>query len=40
MDVFRQQLQAVMDDFHIDAVKIGMLHSPEVGGVDASFANI
>jgi len=30
MDVFRQQLQAVMDDFHIDAVKIGMLHSPEV----------
>jgi hydroxymethylpyrimidine/phosphomethylpyrimidine kinase len=30
MDVFRQQLQAVMDDFHIDAVKIGMLHSPEI----------
>ena len=30
MDVFRQQLQAVMDDFHIDAVKIGMLHCPEV----------
>lgn len=29
-DVFRQQLSAVMEDFEIAAVKIGMLHSVEI----------
>lgn len=29
-DIFRQQLEAIMEDFEVDAVKIGMLHSPEI----------
>ena len=29
-DILKAQLQAVLDDIGVDAVKIGMLHSPEV----------
>ncbi len=29
-NVFRQQLMAIIEDFDIAAVKIGMLHSPEI----------
>jgi len=30
VDNFQQQLEAVMDDLDVDAVKIGMLHTPEI----------
>lgn len=30
IDVFQQQLEAVFDDFEVDAIKIGMLHTPEI----------
>lgn len=30
VDVFQQQLEAVLDDFEVDAIKIGMLHTPEI----------
>ena len=39
IDIFQQQLQAVMDDFVIDAVKIGMLHTPEIVQVLAQTLN-
>jgi hydroxymethylpyrimidine/phosphomethylpyrimidine kinase len=29
-DILKAQLQAVLDDIGVDAVKIGMLHSPEI----------
>ncbi|MBX9715981.1 MAG: bifunctional hydroxymethylpyrimidine kinase/phosphomethylpyrimidine kinase, partial [Burkholderiaceae bacterium] len=35
VDVLKAQIRAVMDDIGADAVKIGMLHSPEVVGVVA-----
>jgi len=35
-DVLRAQLDAVFEDIGADAVKIGMLHSPEIVGVVAS----
>ncbi|MDD4209905.1 MAG: bifunctional hydroxymethylpyrimidine kinase/phosphomethylpyrimidine kinase [Bacteroidales bacterium] len=30
IDIFQKQLYAVFDDFEVDAVKIGMLHDPEI----------
>ena len=29
-EILKAQLQAVLDDIGVDAVKVGMLHSPEV----------
>jgi len=37
IDNFRKQLQAVFDDFEVDAVKIGMLHNPEIVDILIQF---